>query len=67
MGYVVLGTRDTKWQPRKDLEGPFYYPNGRVLYYDAKEGKYYDPLCDWYVSDEDMTFLQNQFLDLFKK
>ena len=37
------------WQPRKGLEGPFNF-NGRILYYDVKEGKYYDPTTDFYVS-----------------
>jgi hypothetical protein len=49
MGYKVLCDRDVKWQPRKGLEGPFYYSNGRVLYYDVKEGMYYDPRTDFYV------------------
>jgi hypothetical protein len=35
--------------PRKGLEGPFNF-NGRVLYYDPTEGKYYDPKTDFYVS-----------------
>jgi hypothetical protein len=35
--------------PRDGLEGPFNF-NGRVLYYDPKEGKYYDPRSDFYVS-----------------
>jgi hypothetical protein len=52
MGYKVLNTvdqmRDT-YGPRKGLEGPFNF-NGRVLYYDPVEGKYYDPRTDFYVS-----------------
>ena len=40
--------RDT-YGPRKGLEGPFNF-SGRVLYYDNKEGKYYDPKTDFYVS-----------------
>ena len=57
MGYAVLGERDAKWQPRKGLEGPFFYVNGRVLYYDPKEGQYYDPLTDYYVDQEEMDLL----------
>jgi hypothetical protein len=33
---------------RKGLEGPFNF-DGRVLYYDPIEGKYYDPRTDFYV------------------
>jgi len=36
------------FEPRKGLEGPVNF-NGRVLYYDNKEGKYYDPRTDFYV------------------
>ena len=57
MGYAVLGERDVKWQPRKGLEGPFYFATGRVLYYDVKEGQYYDPTTDFYVEQEEMDLL----------
>ena len=40
MGYRVMKERDAKWQPRKGLEGPFFYVTGQVLYYDPKAGKY---------------------------
>jgi len=38
----------TKYGPRAGLEGPFNF-GGRVFYYDAKEGAYYDPTTDFYV------------------
>ena len=57
MGYAVLGERDIRWQPRKGLEGPFFYATGRVLYYDPKEGGYYDPLTDYYVDQAEMYLL----------
>jgi hypothetical protein len=66
MGYRVLGHRDIKWEPRKGLEGPFYYPNGRVLYYDAREGSYWDPTTDFYVSHEEVSELQNSILQVIK-
>jgi hypothetical protein len=50
--------------PRKGLEGPFNYPNGQVLYFDPKEGKYYDPTTDIYVEYEDVQELQNSILSL---
>jgi len=55
MGYKVLNTVDNmrdNYGPRKGLEGPYNF-NGRVLYYDPKEGKYYDPRTDFYVSYEE--------------
>lgn len=36
------------------LEGPYRMKTGKVLYYDAKAGKYYDRDSDMYVSNEDM-------------
>ena len=63
MSYAVF-KHNKEFGPRKGLEGPFHYPNGQVLYYDPKEGKYYDPLTDFYVSDEDVKDLQNQILSI---
>ncbi len=37
MGYKVF-PQSNKFGPRKGLEGPFDYPNGRTLYYDPKDG-----------------------------
>jgi hypothetical protein len=62
MGYKVLGEFEKKWEPRKGLEGPFFYPNGQVLYYDPREGQYYDPTTDFYVPNEDVAELQQDFL-----
>lgn len=39
------------------LEGPFRFRNGRVLYYDPKEGRYYDRTTDMYLSDEEQNEL----------
>jgi len=64
MGYRVLDTVDymrTKYGPRKGLEGPFNF-SGRVLYYDPKEGSYYDPTTDFYVSRDEMDFLNNELM-----
>ncbi len=66
MGYRVLSPRDEKWQPRKGLEGPFFYPSGAVLYYDIKAGEYWDPTTDFYVPSEDVARLQNQIFDRIK-
>ena len=59
MGYTVVADRSetdqmrTKYGPRNGLEGPFNF-SGRVLYYDPKEGRYWDPRTDFYVSNEEM-------------
>ena len=37
MAYTVF-QHNPNFGPRKGLEGPFHYPNGRVLYYDNKAG-----------------------------
>lgn len=52
MSYRVLGKTEDVMQgygSRNGLEGPFYC-NGRILYYDVKEGKYWDPRTDFYLS-----------------
>jgi predicted double-glycine peptidase len=38
------------WGPKKGLEGPIPFKGGRVLYYDPREGAYYDPTTDLYLS-----------------
>jgi hypothetical protein len=63
MGYRSF-QHDPKWEPRKGLEGPFFYPNGSVLYYDPREGKYYDPTTDFYVSHDDVADLKNSILSM---
>lgn len=66
MGYRVLGkTEDVfkGYEPRKGLEGPFVYPNGQILYYDPREGQYWDPKTDFYVSNEEMDHLNRQVFD----
>ena len=40
----------TLYPPRKGLEGPFRFVEG-VLYYDPKEGAYYDARSDLYFWD----------------
>lgn len=65
MSYTVF-KHSKEFGPRKGLEGPFHYPNGRVLYYDAREGEYYDPLTDFYVDRDEVSELQNQIVDILK-
>ena len=66
MSYIRFN-HDPKWGPRKDLEGPFHYPSGVVLYYDPKEGQYYDPTTDFYVPNEDVEELKNQIFGVLMK
>jgi hypothetical protein len=58
MTYRVF-KHNQEYGPRKGLEGPFHYPNGRVLYYDTKAGEYWDPRTDWFVPAEEVAELQN--------
>ena len=70
MGYKVLADKfemdemRVKYGPRAGLEGPFNF-SGRVLYYCNKEGAYYDPRTDFFVSDEEMTQIRDGFLAKF--
>jgi hypothetical protein len=67
MGFRVLGQRDSRFQPIKGLEGPYYFANGRVLYYDPKEGEYYDSTTDFYVSREEVDQLHTELAQLLSR
>jgi hypothetical protein len=67
MGYAVLGECDTRWQPRRGLEGPFFFATGRVLYYDPKEGEYWDPLTDYYVDQEEINMLHAELTRMLSR
>lgn len=57
-GYYELPKLDTdKYQKRDGLEGPMMTKAGKVLYYDPKEGKHYDPDTDMYMDYEDAKAL----------
>lgn len=52
-GYTTMPPIDRDRYPDREdqgLEGPFTARNGKVVYYDKKEGKYYDPDSDMYIS-----------------
>lgn len=66
MSYIVLPNITGKFGPREGLEGPFNF-SGRVLYYDNKAGQYYDPLTDFYVEQEEMDAINQDFYARFKK
>ena len=68
MGYRVMDTVDQmrdKYGPRKGLEGPFNF-SGRVLYYDNKEGQYYDPTTDFYLDHSEMDLINQAFMERFR-
>lgn len=62
-GYSILPSIDrNKYQTRQGLEGPFQTKAGKVVYYDPKEGSYYDPDTDMYL-----TYDEWKKLDEFKQ
>lgn len=65
MGHIVF-TRQGRFGPRPGLEGPFEYPNGRVLYYDAKQGQYWDPTTDFYIDNDEVADLQNSIFQTIR-
>lgn len=70
MGYRVLGNTSDLFQgytERKGLEGPYIFSNRQILYYDPKEGKYWDPKTDFYLDHECVTELHQGLFDTLKK
>lgn len=45
------------------LEGPFTTKSGKVVYYDPKEGKYYDRDTDMYIPHDEFHAINNESLD----
>ena len=66
MGHKVFEVDNMreKYGARAGLEGPFNF-SGRVLYYDNKEGAYYDPTTDFYVEEDEMSMIREGFMKLF--
>ena len=59
-GYEILPPMDKeKYQERPGLEGPIMTRSGKVVYYDNKEGSYYDPDTDMYISYDDWKKLDS--------
>ena len=60
-GYTVTpGIDKERYQERSGLEGPFSAKNGKVVYYDKAEGKYYDPDTDMYIDHDDWQAMNEQ-------
>jgi len=54
--------------PIKGLEGPWKMKNGRIVYYDPKEGAYYDRSTDMYLDrNETLDLHFNNMDDEYKK
>ena len=69
MGARVIGRTEELlkgYGPRKGLEGPFIWPNLQVVYYDPREGQYWDPTTDFYIESEDAARIQNQIFDVIR-
>ena len=65
MGYRIVNDVLQGYGPRKGLEGPFNI-GGRPLYYDVKEGAYYDPTKDFYVEQSEMDMIHQRIVNILK-
>lgn len=65
MGWITVAERDRRWQPRPGLEGPFWFVD-RVLYYDPRQGQYWDPRTDFYVENSEIDQLQNRLMQMMR-
>lgn len=63
MGYRVVESIRDGYTQRQGLEGPYRYPNGRVLYYDPRAGEYWDPRTDFFVDRDEVADLQQSIFD----
>lgn len=66
MSYTVF-KHNQEYGPRKGLEGPFHYLNGRVLYYDPKAGEYWDPRTDFYVERDELDQLNQLMVKMLSR
>lgn len=55
-GYKIVPSIDRERYPeRSDLEGPFRLDSGLIVYYDPREGKYYNPNTDMYLDYDEYS------------
>lgn len=52
-GWSQLPNMPERYTERDGLEGPFMTLSGKVVYYDPREGSYYDPDTDMYMDYEE--------------
>jgi len=70
MGYKVLGETEVLFQgytKRRGLEGPFLKGCNRVVYYDAHEGKYWCPRSDFYLTQDEVDYLDNELVRMLAR
>jgi hypothetical protein len=70
MGYRVLGKTEDLfrgYQARQGLEGPFLKGSNRVVYYDPKEGRYWDPKTDFYLEQDEVDQLDRELMKMLAK
>ena len=60
-GYYELPAMPDKYIARDGLEGPIMTKSGKVVYYDPKEGSYYDPDTDIYLSYDEWKDLDEAY------
>lgn len=57
MATTVKDNLGNEYTERPGLEGPIKFAGGLVLYYDTKEGKYYNPRTDFYLTYDEFKAL----------
>lgn len=70
MGYKVLGKTEELLQGYshiRGLEGPFLKGANRVVYYDPKEGRYWDPKTDFYLTNEEVDYLDKELIRMLTR
>ena len=60
-GWSELPAMPEKYKERDGLEGPIMTKSGKVVYYDPKEGSYYDPDTDIYLSYDEWKALDEAY------
>ena len=64
-GYKVMPPMDAnKYPEMPGLEGPFTMMSGKVVYYDPKEGAYYDKDTDMFMSYDEFRQHDNDYGDM---
>jgi hypothetical protein len=61
---MTCWSQQKKYSKRKGLDGPFAYPNGRVLYFDRKENEYWDPTTDFFVPEHEVNELKQSLFNI---
>lgn len=59
MSYRVLPLQEA-YKPIEGLDGPFRYNSGAVLYYDSREGAYWNPRTDFYLTPEEFRAIAGE-------